>query len=139
MPEQSRTRPDTEHGVRRFFETMAAEDGAAGADLFHDPFLSLDPNSATVVAREQLRAALPARAKMFASSGRRRAELQQIRTTELDDKHVLASTVWTMGAAESTSEPITLESTYLLRREGESWSAVVYLNHHDVRELLAPR
>jgi len=139
MPEQSRTRSDTERGVRRFFETMAAEDGEAGADLFHDPFLSLDPNSVTVVARQQLRAALPARAKMFASSGRRRAELQEIRTTELDDIYVLAQAVWTMSAVESTAEPITLESTYLLRREGDSWSAVVYLNHHDVRELLAPR
>jgi hypothetical protein len=42
-----------------------------------------------------------------------------------------------MTSVASTAEPVALESTYLLRREGDSWTAVVYLNHHDVRELLA--
>jgi ketosteroid isomerase-like protein len=125
-------------GVRRFFEMMAGQDGdQVGADLFHDPFVSLDPGSVTVVTREQLRAALPARATMFASAGLGRAQLQEVRTTELDEKHVLARTVWTMTSVASTAEPVALESTYLLRREGDSWTAVVYLNHHDVRELLA--
>lgn len=133
MADQSETVP----GVRRFFENMASDEVPSGADLFHDPFLSLDPAAVTVVEREQLRAALPARARLFAAAGMRRAELQEVRTTELDDMHVLARTTWTMSAVDSTAEPITLESTYLLRREGAAWSAVVYLNHHDVRALLA--
>lgn len=126
---------DTERSVRAFFEAMAEGEVAAGADLFHDPFLSLDPTAVLVVGREQLRAALPAREKLFASVGARRSELQDLHTTVLDDLHVLARTVWTM--ATDKGEPLTLESTYLLRREGTSWSAVVYLNHHDVRQLLA--
>jgi hypothetical protein len=37
------------------------------------------------------------------------------------------------------SPPLALDSTYLLRRNGTSWTAVVYLNHQDVRQLLAAR
>lgn len=128
---------ETERSVRSFFEAMSAGEADSGADLFHDPFLSLDPTTVAVVGREHLRAALPARAKLFASVGARRAELQDVQVTALDDLHVLAATVWTMATEQSS--PITLESTYLLRREAGSWSAVVYLNHHDARDLLPAR
>lgn len=130
---------DPQHGIQQFFEAMSSGDVTSSADLFHDPFLSLDPTGAAVVGREQLRAALPAREAMFASVGARRSQLRDVQTTVLDDQHVLARTIWTMTMDKPDARPLTLESTYLLRRDGKRWSAVVYLNHHDVRSLATAR
>lgn len=124
---------ETVQSLRGFFEAMSAEEPTSSADRFHDPFLSIDPATVAVIGREQLRGALPAREKLFASVGAGRAELQDVEVTVLDGLHVLASTRWAMATEKSS---ITLESTYLLRREGRSWTAVVYLNHHDIRQLL---
>ena len=123
--------------VREFFETMAAGGPTAGADLFHDPFVSLDPANVAVVGREQLRAVLPARERMFAAAGLEAApELREVETAVLDDLHVLARATWHLKPGKPGAEPVVLESSYLLRREGQGWTAVVYLNHHDVRQLV---
>lgn len=130
---------ELESELRQFFEAMSGDDAAAGADLFHDPFLSLDPNTVAVVGVEQLRAALPARQSLFASVGAARPELRDVHATALDDRHALARTTWTMAVGDPEAEPIGLESTYLLRRDGTKWTIVVYLNHNDVAQLIGSR
>lgn len=125
-----------------FFERFDAADDtdpASGADLFHGQFLSLDPNGVTVVTREQLRAVLPRRAQMFGSIGATGTRLRDLEARSLDDRHVLAETTWDVELKDADADPLVLHSTYLLRREAEDWSVVVYLNHQDIGRVLAER
>lgn len=126
-------------GVRAFFERFGRADDAPGA-RFADVFLSLDPTSVHAVPREALVQALPRRQELFASAGATGLELADLAETPLDDRHTLVRTSWTIrfapGAAP-TAEPPTLDSTYLLRREGDDWQVVVYLNHQDLAATLA--
>jgi hypothetical protein len=128
--------------VRAFLERFDAgsdADPASGAGLFHEQFLNLDPNAATVVSREQLRAVLPMRAQMFGSIGATGTRLRDVDVRPLDDLHVLAETTWDVELEDPDADPLVLHSTYLLRRAGEDWSVVVYLNHQDIGRVLAER
>ncbi|MFD6179390.1 MULTISPECIES: antibiotic biosynthesis monooxygenase family protein [unclassified Isoptericola] len=135
---QSYERPDAD-GFAAFFEAMSDDEGGSGADGFAEQFLSLDPSTVAVVGREQLRAALPARHAMFGSIGATGTRLSGLDVTRLDDRHVLARTTWDVLFADESAEPMRLESTYLLRRDGGRWQAVVYLNHRDVAAEVAAR
>ncbi|GJF03876.1 hypothetical protein PSD17_28350 [Pseudonocardia sp. D17] len=102
------------------------------ADAFAPTFLSTDPVGATVVTREALAAALPARAQLFARAGVGPLRLDEARQIVLDDRHLLVATSWQASS-------LRLDATYLLRREPAGLQVLVYLNHHDVRALLADR
>jgi hypothetical protein len=126
--------------VRELFEALgAAGDDDAGAALFADTFLSLDPKSASMVTNEQLRAALPHRSAMFAAAGVRATRLEHLETRPLDDLHQLVSTCWATELDDADAEPLTLRSTYLVRLVDGAWRIVVYLNHDDIAAELARR
>jgi hypothetical protein len=56
----------------------------------------------------------------------------------LDDHHTLARTSWLLRLrGESAHAPITLKSTFVLRREQGEWRIVLYLNHQDMAELFS--
>lgn len=120
-------------------ESTDEADPTGGVELFHETFLSLDPNGVAVVTREQLRAALPMRAQLFRSVGASDNRLRDLDVRPLDDRHVLAETRWELGGEDGTQEPIELGSTYLLRREAGDWHVVAYLNHQDLGAVLAAR
>lgn len=126
--------PDIESFVDKYDRAGDDHDVQATA-LFACPFLALDPARAVSLTPEIFAAALPARRAMFDAAGVtaiRRAAASQLR---LDDHHVLVSVDWT--AERPDRDPLRLESTLLLRREPEGPRIVVYLNHHDVREMLS--
>ena len=78
------------------------------AAAFHDPFFSLDPIGVSLVTREQLAAALPVRANMFASIGATGTRLAELSEVWLDDQHVLATTEWDVElrrARDRTADP----------------------------------
>jgi hypothetical protein len=126
--------------VRELFEALgAAGDDDAGAALFADTFLSLDPKSASMVTNEQLRAALPHRSAMFAAAGVRAITLQHLEAQPLDEQHQLVSTSWRTQLVDPAAEPLTLRSTYLVRLVDGAWRIVVYLNHDDIAAELARR
>jgi hypothetical protein len=110
-----------------------------GADLFAETFLSLDPVRSTVATREQLRSALPQRRALFESAGIRRTRLESVDVHPLDDRHQLAKTTWTTEFDDPQAQPVTLRSTFLLRRNDGSWRVLVYLNHDDIGAELARR
>lgn len=121
--------------LRRYFE----EFNAGGADLFHDTFLNLDPTTISFVTRDQLRASLPMRAKLFAALGVTGLTIADIDPIELDAQHVLVRTTWTASMTDPDAEPLVLRSTYLLRRYEGSWQILAYLNHQDLKAMLATR
>lgn len=128
--------------LREFVERLSAsgrDTASSGADLFHDQFFSLDPNAATLVTREQLRSALPARAAMFTSIGARGTCLRDLAAHRIDEQHVLVQTTWDVLFAEPSTEPLVLSSSYLLRRAGADWSVLAYINHQDIGALVSKR
>jgi hypothetical protein len=122
--------------VRAALESMS---GSRSADVFHDQFLSLDPAAVTLVSRDQLARALPARQAMFAAIGATGTTLRHVDVHELDNLHVVATTTWDVDLVDETAEPLALESTYLMRRVDGAWRVLVYLNHRDIASVIAAR
>jgi hypothetical protein len=144
--------PDVRPDVRSFFERYQQAtdslDSAGLAESFQDFFLNLDPGSATPVSRDALIKALPGRGQLFAAIGATGADLATIAESPLDDQHTLVKTTWTVrfgaaagpDAAAQAPEPLTLLSTFLLRRDpGGPWRIVVYLNHQDIVGMIRDR
>ena len=135
--------PDaTQRDLRTFFEAFNSGDDtdvSAGADLFYEHFLSLDPNTVTMVTREQLRFVLPMRAKMFASIGASGPRLRDLQARYLDDQHVVVATTWDVHFEDEAARPLALRSTYLLRLVDGQWQVVVYINHQDIGNVIAER
>jgi hypothetical protein len=137
-------RPDVRSFFERFQQASDSLDTEVLEEVFHDFFLSLDPGSAHSVSRDALLAALPARGQLFASIGASGADLATIAESPLDDQHTLVSTTWAVrfesGEGERRPEPLTLLSTFLLRRDaGGQWRIVVYLNHQDIVGMIRDR
>jgi hypothetical protein len=117
------------------FDRRSAGPGTGTTALFATNFLALEPARAVALTPAMLAAALPARRGMFDAAGVgdiRRADACQL---SLDNQHVLVSIDWI--AERAYGDPLRLESTFLVRREPDGPRIVVYLNHHDVAEMLS--
>jgi hypothetical protein len=127
--------------VREFFEAFERNSTAMDLDAigaqFAEVFLSADPQAVRAVPKAAFLAALSQREKMFSAAGIGHLRLESVRETVLDSMHTLAGTSW-IGERKDGGE-ITLESTFILRREGQSFVVVFYLNHQNLGEVLAPK
>lgn len=126
--------PDAEASVDEY-DRNGGDRSVPVTALFAPTFLALDPARAVLLTPAALAAALPARRAMFDAAGVgtiRRAAARQLR---LDDPHLLVSVGWTAECADR--DPLRLDSTFLLRREPTGPRIVVYLNHHNVADLLS--
>jgi hypothetical protein len=152
-------RPDVRSFFERYQQASDTLDTGALGESFQEVFLSLDPGAAQSVSREALLAALPARGQLFGSIGATGADLATITESPLDEQHTLVTTTWTVrfaaaeegragqgdrgavgAGARAAAEPLTLHSTFLLRREpGGPWRIAVYLNHQDVVAMIRAR
>lgn len=131
-------RPDVHEFFERYERASRNLDPDVLAPCFADQFLSLDSSSAHSLTPAALMAALPHRKAMFESIGSEGLELGQIEETPLDDVHTLVRTSWILRLrGESPRTPITLWSTFLLRREQGAWQIVLYLNHQDMGKLFS--
>jgi ketosteroid isomerase-like protein len=134
----ARVRP----GVRAFFQRYdrAARDLDPDAltSSFADVFLSLDASTAVAVSPQALLAALPRRKQLFENIGSDGLELADISETPLDDLHTLVRTSWHLRMRNRASrDPISLHSTFILRKDDEAWRIVLYLNHQDMTKLFS--
>jgi len=134
----ARVRP----GVRDFFQRYdrAARDLDPDAltSSFADVFLSLDASSAVAVSPQALLAALPRRKQLFENIGSDGLELADISETPLDDLHTLVRTSWHLRMRNrAPRDPISLHSTFILRKDDEAWRIVLYLNHQDMTKLFS--
>jgi hypothetical protein len=122
----------------RFEGAGLAQDWPAFDAMFLDSFLNLDPQLAVPIPRSALIAALPRRDEMFGSIGARGMALTEATETPLDDLHTLVRTTWTVEFEEPRADrPLTMSSSFLLRREPDGWRIAVYLNHQDVAAVIA--
>ncbi|MBV9831139.1 MAG: nuclear transport factor 2 family protein [Marmoricola sp.] len=117
-----------------FEQASEQQDWGRYEGLFLDQFLSADPTSAGVVARDALITFLPHRKAVFERAGATGTTLVDLDVEQLDDKHVLASTTWAV-VFDHDHDPVQLRSTFLLRHD-DRWRIAVYLNHGNLLELL---
>jgi hypothetical protein len=134
----STARPD----VREFFERYEHASRNLDSDVlsrcFAEQFLSLDSSSAHSLTPAALMAALPRRKALFESIGSDGLELDQIAETPLDENHTLVRTSWILRRRSTPRQsPITLWSTFVLRRQDGAWRIVLYLNHQDMGKLFS--
>jgi hypothetical protein len=134
-------RPDVLEFFDRYRRGADTSDPEVTRDCFAETFLNLDPRSATPVPREALITALSGRAQLFGSIGVEGLELTELSETPLDDLHTLVATTWTARFSPDArdAEPLVLPSQFLLRRQGDSWQIVVYLNSTDLAAAFAER
>lgn len=127
--------------IRSFFETFqhnnAADDIDAVVAQYADPFLHADPSAARTVRTNDLKAALPKRKALFKSIGSKSTTLLSFEEQELDKLHVLVRTQWRWDFGDKGD--VTLPSTFILRRNGDSLSIVFYLNPYDIMAVLRDR
>jgi hypothetical protein len=102
---------------------------------FAATFLALDPAHALTLTPAQLAAALPARRRRFDAAGVGEIHRTGASQLRLDDRHVLVTATW--SADRDGADPLALRSSFLLRREGERYQIMVYLNHVDLDSALA--
>ena len=139
------TMSELQPDVRAFLEQFAAAgtnlDSRAQRHCWAETFLSLDPNCATPVLREEMLAVLPRRREMFASIGATSSDLIDAEEMPLDERHTIVRTTWRwrLEDADKGADELVLQSTFLLRREETGWTIVVYLNHQDVGALITER
>ena len=100
-------------------------------------FMSGDPMQCAPVERARLAAALPLRRAQFDAAGVGPLRLIGGEDEILDDHYVLARTVWRGDLRDGGY--LDLRSTFILRRTGDDFEVVFYLNHQDVPALLAAR
>lgn len=121
----------------RFDRADDAPDSVDAAALFHPTLLNLDPVSVGMVTREQVVASLPLRKQFFAELGISRMRLESLSESPIDDRHTLVRSTWRLETTpdSATANGTLFTSTYLLRKAGNTWQVVVYLNHQDLRAL----
>ena len=135
---RSTPRPDVREFFERYERPGQSLDAGVLARCFAKQFLSLDSSSSQALTPAALMAALPRRKALFQSIGSDGLELNGLEETPLDDMHTLVWTSWMLRLrGESAHAPITLKSTFVLRREHGEWRIVLYLNHQDMGKLFS--
>lgn len=138
----ARVRPDVRAFFRRYERAAEDLDNTALVRSFSDVFMSLDATTATALSPQALLAALPRRKQLFEAIGSDGMELTDISEVPLDDLHTLVRTSWHLRMRNETpGDPISLRSTFILRKDDGAWRIVLYLNHQDMNKLfgeLAP-
>jgi ketosteroid isomerase-like protein len=127
--------------IRRFFDEFEQASAAGDIDrlvaMYSDPFMSADSTGVHVVKATEFRAALPRRKQLFITIGCTSTKLVSVEETRLDDRYVMAKTVW-RWEFPAPAEPIVLPSTYIIRRSGDELQVVFYLTG-DVMSVLRSR
>ena len=75
---------------------------------------------------------LPASPAALPDAGVGPAALSQLTHQELDPHHVLARTVWAAPRTDGSGE-VRLDSSFLLRRDGDRLRIIVYVTHQGLR------
>ena len=131
-------------GLRAFFEQFqalsASSDVERIATLYAGSVMIAGPKGAQVVSSADLQRAIPKRRQLLESVGYRDTALVGFEETVLTDRYALvrAQFRWHFHAA---NEPVavTLPSTFIVDRGGDSPRILVYMNDQDVVSVLRER
>jgi hypothetical protein len=132
-------------GLRAFFERFqslsAASDVEGLAAMYAGNVMIAGANGVQVVRSADLQRAIPKRKQLLESVGCQDTALVGFEETALTDRYSLvrAQFRWHFKAANGQPATVTLPSTFVVDRGGDSPHIVLYLNEHDVVSVLRER
>jgi len=132
-------------GLRPFFERFqslsAASDVEKLATMYAGSVMIAGPQGTQVVSSADLQRAIPKRRQLLESVGYQDTALVGFAETPLTDRYALvrAQFQWHFQSANGEPVTVTLPSTYIVDRGGDSPRIVVYMNEQDVVSVLRER
>lgn len=127
--------------IEAFAKNSANRDFAASAAQFADSFLAAGPAGAQCVRAADFALALPRRAELFDSLGRKSTDLIAVRDFWLDDRYAIAHTTWCFAflRLDDAIETVNSESIFVVDTGLDPWRIVMYLNPSEIMETLRQR
>jgi hypothetical protein len=135
----------TAEGLRPFFERLqslgAASDVERLATIYAESVMIAGPKGAQVVSSTDLQRAVPKRRQLLESVGYQDTALVGFEETALTDRYALvrAQFRWHFHAPSGEPATVTLPSTFIVDRGGDSPCIVLYMNEQDVVSVLRER
>jgi hypothetical protein len=135
----------TTEGLRTFFERFqslsATSDGDRLATMYAGSVMIAGPKGAQVVNSADLLRAIPKRRQLLESVGHQDTALVGFEETMLTHRYALvrAQFRWHFQAPNGEPTTVTLPSTFIVDRAGDSPSIVLYMNEQDVVSVLRER
>lgn len=132
-------------GLRAFFERFQSLSAASDVDglaaMYAGNVMIAGPNGAQVVNSADMQRAIPKRKQLLDSVGCQETVLVGLEETALTDRYSLvrAQFRWHFQAASGQPATVTLPSTFIVDRGGDSPQIVLYMNEQDVVSLLRER
>jgi len=124
--------------IRELFERYeranADFDVAKIASLYADVFMFGGEQGVQAVKKDDFLKVLPRRKEFFRSIGLVSSQVEQIETTQLDSRYVLAKVVWKMQIERSGTggSEIKTSASYLLWVSNGSFQIVFQVDHQDL-------
>ena len=132
-------------GLRAFFERFqslsAASDVEGLAAMYAANVMIAGGSGVQVVSSADLQRAIPKRKLLLESVGYQNTALIGFEETALSDRYALVRALfqWHFNPANGQPATVTLPSTFVVDRGGDSPHIVLYLNEHDVVSVLRER
>lgn len=132
-------------GLRAFFERFQSLSAASDVDglaaMYAGHVMIGGANGVQVVSSADLRRAIPRRKQLLESVGEHDTALVGFEETALTDRYALvrAQFRWQFNPADSQPVTVTLPSSFVVDRGGDSPHIVLYLNERDVVSVLRER
>ena len=132
-------------GLLAFFERFqslsAAYDVEKIAAMYAGSVMIAGPGGAQVVTSTDLQRAIPQRRRLLESAGHQDTALVGFEETALSDRYALvrAQFRWHFQAAHGAPVTVTLPSSFIVDRGGDSPRIVLYMNAQDVVSVLRER
>jgi hypothetical protein len=129
-------------GLRTFFERFqslsAASDVEGLAAMYAGHVMIAGASGVQVVSSADMLRAIPKRKQLLESVGHQDTVLVGFEETALTDRYSLvrAQFRWHFKGADGQPAIVTLPSTFVVERSGDSPHIVFYLNEHDVVSVL---
>jgi hypothetical protein len=132
-------------GLRSFFERFqslsAASDLERLAAMYAASVMIAGPAGSQIVSSTDLQRAIPKRRQLLESVGHQDTALVGLEETALTGRYVLvrAQFQWHFQPANREPATVTLPSTFIVDRGGDSPRIVLYMNEQDVVSVLRQR
>jgi hypothetical protein len=128
--------------VKAFFlqyeKANSSSDVSTIGSLYGDTFMFGGPNGVQAVKNADFLKIVPKMKMHFSSMGLSETKLQSVEANPLDSKYLLATVVWRMKIANSSSnKDVDASATYVLvRGEGDALSIVFQIDHQDLASVI---
>ena len=132
-------------GLREFFERFQSLSAASAVEalaaMHAEQVMIAGPNGTQVVRLADIQRAIPKRKQLLESVGCQDTELVGFDETALTQRYSLVRTEfrWRFQPVNAQTAAVTLPSTFIVDRGGDSPHIVLYMNEQDVVSVLRER